>query len=94
MSRDGVVTLPMCPPQPTSGMTSIKLQLLKPEVVTAVTLKLHRPLDATTVGLSQIKLMGTVAFGNVDLGRLTNATAPVEDYTARTRYLFSCLNLK
>ena len=86
VSRDGLSAVPLCAPQPTSGLPHIKLQLLKPEVVTAVTLRLHKPRCLATIGLSQIMLLGNAAF------RETNVSAssmfqPTEDYVSRTRWV-------
>lgn len=52
----------MVAPLPTSGLTGIKLQLTSPEVVTAVTVRLHKPRDSNTLGLSQVLVLGTLAF--------------------------------
>ena len=65
VSRDGLSTVPLCAPQPTSGLPLIKLQLLKPEVVTSVTLRLHKPRCLATIGLSQVMLLGSTAFREV-----------------------------
>ncbi|KAK7805942.1 hypothetical protein U0070_003808 [Myodes glareolus] len=63
VSADGVNMLPLSTPVVTSGLTYIKIQLVKAEVASAVCLRLHRPRDASTLGLSQIKLLGLTAFG-------------------------------
>ncbi|XP_032684948.1 baculoviral IAP repeat-containing protein 6 isoform X6 [Odontomachus brunneus] len=55
--------MPVCPPMPTAGLTYIRLTLSQPEVVTSVLVRLYKPRDSTNVSLSQIKLMGTTAFG-------------------------------
>lgn len=57
--------VPASPPLPTSGMTFIRLHLPQPEVVTHVLLRLYKPRDASNIGLSQIRLLGTSAFGGV-----------------------------
>lgn len=57
--------VPACPPLPTSGMTFIRLHLPTPEVVTNVLLRLYKPRDASNIGLSQIRLLGTSAFGGI-----------------------------
>ena len=84
-SRDGSMMIPVCAPKLTSGLTLIKLQLLKSEVVTAVTIRLHKPRDSTTIGLSQIMLLGCTAFGDTGSLRLSNVFLPTEDYVSRTR---------
>ncbi|XP_022103700.1 LOW QUALITY PROTEIN: baculoviral IAP repeat-containing protein 6-like [Acanthaster planci] len=58
----GSSAVPLSPPFPTTGLTNIKLQLPQPQVATSVCLRLHRPLDSSTIGLSQIMLLGTAAF--------------------------------
>lgn len=55
--------VPACPPLPTSGMTFIRLHLPVPEVVNCIQLRLYKPKDANNIGLSQIRLLGTSAFG-------------------------------
>lgn len=55
--------VPACPPLPTSGMTFIRLHLPVPEVVNCVQLRLYKPRDANNISLSQIRLLGTSAFG-------------------------------
>ncbi|GFO34551.1 baculoviral iap repeat-containing protein 6, partial [Plakobranchus ocellatus] len=62
LSHDGNVVTPTSPPLLTSSLTLIRLQLQKPQVVTSVTLLLHRPLDSTTIGLQRISLWGQTAF--------------------------------
>ena len=95
-SRDGSAAgmVPLCAPSSTSGLTTIKIQLLRDEVVSAVTVRLHKPRDSQTVGLSQILLMGTMAFGDViaaTAARAANVLQPMEDYVAKTRLdLFCC----
>ncbi|XP_013417535.1 baculoviral IAP repeat-containing protein 6 [Lingula anatina] len=96
VSRDVMQSVPISPPVVTSGLTFIKIQLLKPEVATAVTIRLHKPKDSTTVGLSQILLMGYTAFGDSSY-RNPNVFAPSEDFVSRTsigwlRLLHHCLS--
>lgn len=44
-------------------MTFIRLHLPVPEVVNCIQLRLYKPRDANHIGLSQIRLLGTSAFG-------------------------------
>ncbi|CAL1542612.1 unnamed protein product [Lymnaea stagnalis] len=62
LSHDGNVVSPASPPLHTSSLTLIRLQLQKPEVVTSVTLLLHRPWDSMSIGLQKISLWGQTAF--------------------------------
>lgn len=62
LSHDGNIVTPASPPIQTSSLALIRLQLQKPEVVTSVTLLLHRPWDSMTLGLQKISLWGQTAF--------------------------------
>lgn len=95
VSRDGTTSFPVCAPINTSGLTLIKVQLLKSEVVTSVTIRLHKPRDSTTIGLSQIMLLGLTVFGYSGTVRanLSNFVIPssnvlsgMEEYISKTRY--------
>ncbi|KAG8444151.1 hypothetical protein GDO86_009363 [Hymenochirus boettgeri] len=85
ISADGVNMLPLSTPVITSGLTYIKIQLVKAEVASAVCLRLHRPRDASTLGLSQIKLLGLTAFGNTSSATVNNPFLPSEDQVSKTR---------
>ncbi|XP_060609978.2 baculoviral IAP repeat-containing protein 6 isoform X2 [Anolis sagrei] len=96
ISADGVNMLPLSTPVITSGLTYIKIQLIKAEVASAVCLRLHRPRDASTLGLSQIKLLGLTAFGNTSSATVNNPFLPSEDQVSKTsigwlRLLHHCL---
>ncbi|KAG2467020.1 BIRC6 protein, partial [Polypterus senegalus] len=96
ISADGVNMLPLSTPVITSGLTYIKIQLVKAEVTSAVCLRLHRPRDASTLGLSQIKLLGLTAFGNTSSATVNNPFLPSEDQVSKTsigwlRLLHHCL---
>ncbi|ELT93547.1 hypothetical protein CAPTEDRAFT_223860 [Capitella teleta] len=91
LSCDNSAMVPACLPVVTSGLSSVNIQLLKPEVVTSVTVRLHRPRDTLTIGLSQLLLLGTTAFGEHANQQIVN-----EDYVAQTsivwlRLLHHCL---
>lgn len=88
VSADGVNMLPLSTPVVTSGLTYIKIQLVKAEVASAVCLRLHRPRDASTLGLSQIKLLGLTAFGTTSSATVNNPFLPSEDQVSKTRYVF------
>ncbi|XP_024864880.1 baculoviral IAP repeat-containing protein 6 isoform X2 [Kryptolebias marmoratus] len=96
ISADGVNMLPLSTPVITSGLTYIKIQLVKAEVASAVCLRLHRPRDASSLGLSQIKLLGLTAFGNTSSATVNNPFLPSEDQVSKTsigwlRLLHHCL---
>lgn len=82
ISREGNTTLtPVCPPMPTAGLTFIRLTLSQPEVATAVLVRLYKPRDSTNIGLSQIRLLGTTAFGEIK----TTTEAIDEEQLTKTR---------
>ncbi|XP_054832768.1 baculoviral IAP repeat-containing protein 6 isoform X2 [Eublepharis macularius] len=96
ISADGMNMLPLSTPVITSGLTYIKIQLVKAEVASSVCLRLHRPRDASTLGLSQIKLLGLTAFGNTSSATVNNPFLPSEDQVSKTsigwlRLLHHCL---
>lgn len=78
--------LPLATPLVTSGLTYIKIQLVRAEVASAVCVRLHRPRDASTLGLSQIKLLGLTAFGSTSSATVNNPFLPSEDQVSKTRY--------
>jgi hypothetical protein len=89
-SRDGSAAgmVPLCTPVSTSGLTTIKIQMLRDEIVTAVLIRLHKPRDSQTIGLSHIMLMGYMAFSDMSgsaASRIANVHTPMEDYVSRTR---------
>ncbi|KAH1014476.1 hypothetical protein HUJ05_012335 [Dendroctonus ponderosae] len=70
-SADGPRGLvPACYPLATSGMTSIRLGLPSPKVVNCVLIRLYKPKVGNTVGLVQIRLLGSCVFGRTSLGEL------------------------
>ncbi|XP_077994932.1 dual E2 ubiquitin-conjugating enzyme/E3 ubiquitin-protein ligase BIRC6-like isoform X2 [Glandiceps talaboti] len=96
ISRDGSTMIPVSSPISTSGLTFIKLQLYKPEVTTSVCLRLHKPRDSSTVGLSQIMLLGLTAFGSTASSNIVNPFLPTEDNVSKSsvgwlRILHHCL---
>lgn len=48
---------------PTSGLTYIRVHLPVPRVVNCVLIRLYKPRDANSIGLLQIRLLGSYAFG-------------------------------
>ncbi|ESP03095.1 hypothetical protein LOTGIDRAFT_157060, partial [Lottia gigantea] len=96
ISHDGTMVTPMCPPMMTSSLAYIKLQLVKPEVMSTVTIRLHKARDSMTIGLAQVALMGHSAFGNSVVS--TNSNANTEDSSTKSsvlwvRLLHHCLNV-
>ena len=83
-SQDGVTSFPLCAPMNTGSLVFIKLQLQRPEVVSMVTIRLHKARDSMTIGLSQILLMGYSAFGESGY-KTNNLFLPTEDIVSRSR---------
>ncbi|XP_012256631.2 baculoviral IAP repeat-containing protein 6 isoform X2 [Athalia rosae] len=95
IAREGNTTLtPICPPMPTAGLTFIRLTLSQPEVVTAVLVRLYKPRDSTNLGLSQIRLLGMTAFGEI---RTTTEAIDEEQLTKTSlgwlRLVHQCLSV-
>ncbi|XP_050306481.1 baculoviral IAP repeat-containing protein 6 isoform X2 [Anthonomus grandis grandis] len=55
--------VPACQPIPTSGLTYIRLHLPTAKVVNCVLIRLYKPRVGNSIGLLQIRLLGTYAFG-------------------------------
>nr|XP_022908652.1 baculoviral IAP repeat-containing protein 6 isoform X2 [Onthophagus taurus] len=90
VSADGPSRLvPACPPLPTSGMTFIRLHLPVPEVVNCIQLRLYKPRDANNIGLSQIRLLGTSAFG----GNIKQQVMDLSEDESHCRYSLGWLRL-
>ncbi|KAL9897854.1 dual E2 ubiquitin-conjugating enzyme/E3 ubiquitin-protein ligase BIRC6-like isoform 3-T4 [Glossina fuscipes fuscipes] len=69
ISRDfGLGPVPVGPPLTTTGMTCIRLKLAKPEIATSVILRLYRPKDSPSIGLTQIAVLGNTIFGSTATG--------------------------
>ncbi|XP_075144573.1 BIR repeat containing ubiquitin-conjugating enzyme [Haematobia irritans] len=63
ISRDfGLGPVPVGPPLTTTGMTCIRLKLAKPEIATSIVLRLYRPKDSPSIGLTQIAVLGNTIF--------------------------------
>ncbi|XP_058461839.1 baculoviral IAP repeat-containing protein 6 isoform X2 [Malaya genurostris] len=60
--------IPITQPISTVGMTCIRLKFAQPEIATSVIIRLYRPRDATNIGLTQISVLGTTTFSDVNYG--------------------------
>ena len=79
-SETGLGNVPIIAPQITSGLTAIKFQLTSPEVATSVTIRLHKPRDSNTLGLSQILILGTLAFSDQNVANSeTTYESPINE---------------
>lgn len=60
--------IPITQPISTVGMTCIRLKFAQPEIATSVIIRLYRPRDATNIGLTQISVLGTTTFSDINYG--------------------------
>lgn len=96
VSRDGSFMTPIGAPIYTMGMSTIKLQLNKSELVNTVQLNLYKSKDSQLIGLSQIRLLGYPMFENMLSAKPDMMLTPVEDLVSRSnmgwlRLLYMCL---
>ncbi|XP_073817547.1 BIR repeat containing ubiquitin-conjugating enzyme isoform X2 [Musca autumnalis] len=74
ISRDfGLGPVPVGPPLTTTGMTCIRLKLAKPEIATSIVLRLYRPKDSPSIGLTQIAVLGNTIFSNNSGGLVSSS---------------------
>lgn len=67
LTRDnGLPHMPMSQPMSTVGLTCIKLIFAEAEIATSMVLRLYRPRDSSTIGLTQILIYGTTTFSDVN----------------------------
>lgn len=75
--------IPLCHPMSTVGMTSIRLKFTQPEIATSVVLRLYKPRDSSSIGLSQISVLGTTTFSDVSVQPI-NELAAEDDSIAKS----------
>jgi baculoviral IAP repeat-containing protein 6 (apollon) len=96
VSRDGALMIPVASPVFTMGMSAIKLQLNKSELVNTVQINLFKSKDSHMIGLSQIRLLGYPMFENMLSAKPDMMLTPVEDLVSRSnmgwlRLLYTCM---
>jgi baculoviral IAP repeat-containing protein 6 (apollon) len=65
ITRDGnLPPIPITPPIPTTGLTCIRLKFSPPEIATQIVIRLYRPKDSASIGLTQISVLGTTIFSD------------------------------
>ena len=84
VSRDGSFMSPIGAPIFTMGMSAIKLQLNKSELVNTVQINLYKSKDSQMIGLSQIRLLGYPMFENMLSAKPDMMLTPVEDLVSRS----------
>jgi hypothetical protein len=75
---------PVGPPLHTIGLSTIKLQLSKSELVSVVQINLYKSKESHIIGLSQIKLLGYPMFENMLSAKLDMMLIPIEDLVSRS----------
>lgn len=67
ITRDGNFSpIPITQPISTTGMTCIRLKFSQPEIATQVVIRLYRPKDSASIGLTQISVLGTTIFSDAN----------------------------
>lgn len=65
ITRDGNFSpIPITQPISTTGMTCIRLKFSQPEIATQIVIRLYRPKDSASIGLTQISVLGTTIFSD------------------------------
>lgn len=65
INRDNTLApIPISQPMSTVGLTCIKLKLPQPEIASSIVLRLYRPKDSTSIGLTQVSILGSTVFTN------------------------------
>lgn len=78
ISRDGMCNpIPITQPISTVGMTCIRLKFSQPEIATHLVIRLYRPKDSASIGLTQISLLGTTIFSDISSSSRTTNSSPM-----------------
>lgn len=98
LTRDsGLPPMPMSQPMSTVGLTCIKLTFAEAEIATSMVLRLYRPRDSSTIGLTQISIYGTTTFGDVNKMNVEQREEEEENLTkwnmAWLKILEGCFNV-
>lgn len=63
INRDNsIAPIPISQPMSTVGLTCIRLRLPQPEIATSIVIRLYRPKDSNSIGLTQISVIGSTVF--------------------------------
>lgn len=63
INRDNsLAPIPISQPMSTVGLTCIRLRLPQPEIASSIVLRLYRPKDSNSIGLTQISVLGSTVF--------------------------------
>ena len=80
ITRDGNFSpIPITQPISTTGMTCIRLKFSQPEIATQLVIRLYRPKDSASIGLTQISVLGTTIFSDTGNKSLSSASSSSSD---------------
>lgn len=76
ITRDGNFSpIPITQPISTTGMTCIRLKFSQPEIATQVVIRLYRPKDSASIGLTQISVLGTTIFSDTGNNKSSSSSS-------------------
>lgn len=67
--------IPITQPIYTVGMTCIRLKFTQPEIATHIIVRLYRPKDSASIGLTQISVLGTTIFSDIGNGGMKGGSS-------------------
>lgn len=82
ITRDGNFSpIPITQPISTTGMTCIRLKFSQPEIATQIVIRLYRPKDSASIGLTQISVLGTTIFSDAGNNKNSSSSSSSSDLT-------------
>ncbi|CRK88840.1 CLUMA_CG002660, isoform A [Clunio marinus] len=76
ITRDGNFSpIPITQPISTTGMTCIRLKFSQPEIATQIVIRLYRPKDSASIGLTQISVLGTTIFSDTGFNKGSSSSS-------------------
>lgn len=98
ISRDySLGSIPFGQTLTTTGMTCIRIKLVEPEIATSLMLRLYRPKDNGSIGLTQISILGQTIFSSTNSSDLNFRIEDQESVTKSSigwiRVLARCLTV-
>lgn len=75
ITRDGNFSpIPITQPISTTGMTCIRLKFSQPEIATQIVIRLYRPKDSASIGLTQVSVLGTTIFSDTGCSKSSSSS--------------------
>lgn len=97
ITRDGNFSpIPITQPISTTGMTCIRLKFSQPEIATQIVIRLYRPKDSASIGLTQISVLGTTIFsdtGNTKSSSSSSSSSANEEEESQSETSFGWLRV-